>query len=802
MSRYEVIRPVRPSWVARVGAQLRSYTRGPYSLKSIEAALAGNGAPSSAGVAVTEQSALNYAPVWAAVSLISGDVGSLPLVLYKRLKGGGKERYEDHSLYRILHDTPNPEMTSVAFRRTLQAHALTWGNGFAEIERDGADRPKYLWPLAPDACQPFRDSQQRLMYRVRNPGGGDVVFQPRDILHVPGLGFDGTTGYSVIAKARESIALGIAAEKFGGTFFGNGASFGGVFSHPTKMEDKAVKNWQDSVNARHEGVERAHKFLLVQGGMKYDRLGIPPNDAQFLETRQFQITEIARWFNVPPHKIGDLSRATFSNIEQQAIEYYTTTLIHWLRAWEQELMFKLVSPLERNTQVIEHVVEGLLRGDAAGRADFYGKLYNIGAITPNEIRALENMNPLAGGDVSYVPFNMVPADRVNEVLDANIKAKTTPTPAPQPDPAAANRIAELEEELRKEIDHSGRRDAAQELRIANLQVELTTAIQRAAEAEAGLDVRNDLMTGLRAEVTQWQAEAERLRVEDERLQLELGRALADATGWETKASERADKIVTLTGERDNQADVIAGLSAGLESVRAELSHTIELLDGAKVALAAEQVERVLALAQADQSVADAVAARLTAEAERSSAERVAADATAAGLEAMAARARAEEARTQAEATLTAERDAEASRLTVLVTAQRALMVDAMGRLIRRETEKARRNQATPEKLRAWASSFYSLHEEACCEILQPAIQASLALRGSTDDPVDVTATLVAEHVEVSQRQLLAVADVDPDEFHGELNKLLTRWEAQRPTAVADQMQTKEFSSVRTYRKSA
>ena len=236
------------------------------------------------------------------------------------------------------------------------------------------------------------------------------------------------TGYSVIGKARESIGLGAAAERFGGTFFGNGSSFGGVFEHPGTMTPNAQKSFAEAINSRHQGVDRAHKFLVVEEGMKYQRLGIPPNDAQFLETRQFQVTEIARWFGLPPHKLGDLTRATFSNIEQQAIDYYTGSLVTWLTAWEQELEAKLIAPSERGIQVIEHVVEGLLRGDAQSRATHYAQTFQVGGITPNEIRALENRNPIDGGDRSFVPLNMIPVDRLDEWIDAQIAAKLAPRP--------------------------------------------------------------------------------------------------------------------------------------------------------------------------------------------------------------------------------------------------------------------------------------------------------------------------------------------------------------------------------------
>jgi HK97 family phage portal protein len=402
MPRTEVIREVvrRDTWRERIAGTIdavRSYWSGPLTTKSPELARFFGGTPTSTGITVNEHTALSFSAVYAAVALISGDVASLPLIFYRKTGNGGRERFTSHSLYRILHDEPNPEMSSMTFRETLQGHLLTYGNAYAEIERDSAGRPMALWPLTPERVAPFRDTAGRLGYRVAS-GSGEVTFAAADMLHIPGLGYDGMCGYSVIAKARESIALGIATERFGGAFFGNGATFGGVISYPgAKPNELVIKNTQEALDSKHQGVERAHRLLALYNGAKYERMGIPPEDAQFLETRKFQVNEIARWFNIPPHKLRDLDRATFSNIEQQAVEYVTDTLRPWLTRWEHELRRKLISPLERNQQDIEHVVEGLLRGDAAGRAAFYKTMVEIGAMTVNEVRVRENMNPLPGG---------------------------------------------------------------------------------------------------------------------------------------------------------------------------------------------------------------------------------------------------------------------------------------------------------------------------------------------------------------------------------------------------------------------
>ena len=237
--------------------------------------------------------------------------------------------------------------------------------------------------------------------RVHNPSGTQLVLEPADVLHIRGLSDDGQIGIGAVSKARESIGLGLATERFGATFFGNGSTFGGIVSYPPGVASGAGNTQtrdenRKAIEKRHQGVDRAHRLLALYEGASYQQLGVPPEAAQFLETRKFQIEEVCRWFNLPPHKLKQLDRATFSNIEQQSIEYLTDCLLPWFRRWETELALKLVNPLEQNQQLIEFVVEGLLRGDAAGRAALYQAMFSVGAITPNEIRQRENLNPLPG----------------------------------------------------------------------------------------------------------------------------------------------------------------------------------------------------------------------------------------------------------------------------------------------------------------------------------------------------------------------------------------------------------------------
>ena len=345
MSRHELIvtRPKPTLW-----DRVRSYTIGPLTTKSPELAKYFGGGPTTSGVRVTEDIALTSSPVWSAVTMIADDIASLPLHLYKRLPNGGKDRYESHPLYRLLHDAPNPEMDTMVWRRVMQMHTLLCGNGYSEIERDGAGRPVAMWPLEPDRVSLHRNGRT-LYYRVANPSGGTVDIPLDNMLHLVGPGRDGLTGFNLVDKARESFALALAAEKFGGSFYGNGSTFGGVISFPgPKPTEMSDQGYRAQLEARHSGVERAYKMLALYNGAKFERIGVAPNEGQFTETRIFQIREVARWFKIPPHKLGDLADATFSNVEQMDAVYLSSCIRPWLVLWEQQLTRKLIRPLERN----------------------------------------------------------------------------------------------------------------------------------------------------------------------------------------------------------------------------------------------------------------------------------------------------------------------------------------------------------------------------------------------------------------------------------------------------------------------
>ena len=732
MSKLEIVRiqpaPAPSRWSRFVDVVRSSWT-GPLTSRSPELARLMGGAPSSTGIGVSEWTALNYSAFWAGVSIIAGDVASLPLDHMRRIKGGGKEHYTDSRIYRMLHDEFNPEMSSMVARETIQAHALSWGNGYAEIERDVLARPIALWPLTPDRVTPERvwdnQGQPHLVYVVKNPGGRDVQIAAADMLHIPGLGFDGLVGYSVIAKARESIAMGLAAERFGGAFFGQGSTFGGILSHPKALSDKAQQSLRNSLNSQHQGVDRAHRFVILEEGMTYEKTGIPPNDAQFLESRQFQVTEMARWFTMPPHKLGDLLHATFSNIEHQDLDYFKSCLRRWVVRTEQEYNRKLISRAERNIQLIKHNTDGFLRGDLPSRYAAYAVGRQWGWLSADDIREREDQNPLPDGQgrIYLVPMNMVPANRLGEIVDKQVEPTPEPVApaAPEADPAvaAANERARRAEEC------------------------VTEAVEAAERATAALQALEASGTATAAELA----------------------ALVES---ERAAVATAADLAILAADADERA---RGINGDLDIARARI-------------------------VEADSRIADEVtrtaAAETAAETERAAAAAVAADL--AGITSELARV---EAALAAAGVAAAEaRSVEQARLTGVIGAHRALIADALGRMVRIESDRARRAQASPEKFRRWIETFYGTHEEVVYLSLLPAMRAHLAWLQSDRNPIAETRAIAVAHVAESMRELQLVLEADPGDVAESLESTLRRWDLDRAATVADRILNEEITYVR------
>lgn len=380
------------------------------------AAIFGMGPTSYTGVAVNDDTAMTYSAVFAAIRLLSWSTAMLPLLTYRRQERG-KVRAEDHPLYPLLKEQANPEMTAFDFRSTLMSHAVGRGNGYAEIEWSKAGEPLALWPLNPAKMTPERvNGQLRYLYQL--PDGTTANLPAWRIHHVRGLSGNGVVGYSPVRLAMQAIGLGLATEEFGSRFFGNGARPGLIVKHPGQLSDTAFKNLQKSFNAEHQGLSNSHRIKILEEGMDIETVGVPPEEAQFLETRKFQVTEIARWFNVPPHMIADMSGATFSNIEEQGVEFVTYSLGPWLTNVEQALARDLLTEPEKKVLLIEHLVDGLLRGRTSERYAAYQTALQGGWMSPNEVRERENMNPYEGGDTYLLPMNMAPAGTTDSTADS------------------------------------------------------------------------------------------------------------------------------------------------------------------------------------------------------------------------------------------------------------------------------------------------------------------------------------------------------------------------------------------------
>lgn len=404
----------------RVGEWIekRNYTSSPEFLYGL-------GMPSAAGPVVTESNALTSGAVWACVRIISETIASLPLILYEQ-QGETKQRATSHPAYGVLHDLANSEMTALEQREIQMAHALTWGVGFAEKQYDGRGNLTALWPMRPDRFEEamWRGTGQnkRLWWKYRLPDNMAAWLPADRLLTIRGLSFDGVWSYSPIRMAaKDAIGLSLATEKFGSKFFANGARVGGVLKTPGKLSPRSEQNLRDSINIMHQGLDNAHRMMILEEGLDYGAVGIPPEEAQFLETRKFQVTEIARIFRVPPHMLADLERATFSNIEHQSIEFVMHTLRPWLVRIEQAIYRDILEPSERGRYFAKHNVEGLLRGDTASRMQAYNTAILSGHMSPNEARELEDRNRVDGLDYYLSPLNMI-----------QIGPDAMPLPEPEP----------------------------------------------------------------------------------------------------------------------------------------------------------------------------------------------------------------------------------------------------------------------------------------------------------------------------------------------------------------------------------
>jgi len=354
------------------------------------------GGKTATGITVSEQKALKYTPFWAAVRIISGTLAALPFMVYSRLENGGKNRETNHPVYKLLHDRPNDYMDAVTFQETRQAHVLCYGNGYAEIQRDGAGRPVALWPLLPD--QTKRKVKDGVFYYEINLGEGGFAYIPDyNVLHIKGLGFDSYTGYNVVAYHKEAIAYGIGVKEYGARFFANDASPGGVLEMPSSLSESAFNRLKSSWTDNQGGLSNAHRIQILEEGLKYNKIGVDPKQAQSLEVQKWNVDDVSRIFQIPPHKLGSMEFSKFNNVEQLNLDFVATTMLYWFKKWEQECNYKLFSPSEQRRLFCEILYDAILRSDIKTRYEAYNTGRMAGFLNVDEIREKENLNPLPDG---------------------------------------------------------------------------------------------------------------------------------------------------------------------------------------------------------------------------------------------------------------------------------------------------------------------------------------------------------------------------------------------------------------------
>lgn len=381
------------------------------------------GGASASGIVVNPQTAMQAATVYSCVQVLAQSIAMLPLNMYAKGKDGSRALATDHPLFPLLHDQPNDWQTSVEFFEMMVASLALRGNAYAYINRGRSGRVVELLPLHPDMVRANMTKGFQLQYQVTLPDGTFQTMGPGELLHVRGMTLNGWIGISPIAYARESIGLALATEKFGGQLFKNGAKMGGVLEHPGKIGQDAYDRLKTSFDAAYSG-ENAHKTAILEEGMKFSKISMTADDSQFLETRKYQRSEIAAVFRVPPHMIGDLERATFSNIEQQSLEFVTYTLMPWLTRIEKAIKRDLLTEKERQQYTVKFNVNNLLRGDASARSTYYHNGILDGWLTRNEARMAESeigivLNPIDGLDVPLMPLNMTDGtDDPDEAEDA------------------------------------------------------------------------------------------------------------------------------------------------------------------------------------------------------------------------------------------------------------------------------------------------------------------------------------------------------------------------------------------------
>lgn len=401
------------------------------------------GTRGTSGIYVDHDVAMTFGAVFAAVKVISESIGVLGMHRFNRQRDGGKERLDTHPATRVLNRQWNPYMTSQTGREVTTTHALLYGNGYAEIVRDAAGRLSQLWPLLPDRMLPRWDDGA-LVYRYLVRSGEYVDLRSDQVLHVKGLGFDGVGGYDVVTYMARSIGQGIAAEQYAGGFFGNGAHLSGALFHPSNLSKEGKESLRDEFNSVYKGSSNAFRMAVFEEGMEWKQFSTTPEAAQMIQTRKFSVTDIARWFRVPPHMLADLEKATFSNIEQQALEFVVHTLLPWVTRWEQECDLKLIKAGEADVGFHKLNLSTLLRGDLKSRYESYKVGREWGWLSANDIREFEDMDPLPEdiGGVYMVPLNYQRSEALAEIPDPSAPPPNSDEPPALPSPEGDQSIPE------------------------------------------------------------------------------------------------------------------------------------------------------------------------------------------------------------------------------------------------------------------------------------------------------------------------------------------------------------------------
>lgn len=743
------------SWAGLALEALRSYTLGPFSLKyPTDPTLAkwlGSGRSTSAGITVSDEMAFTFSAVYDAVNQISSDVAKVPLNLHKRRQAGGSDLFTDSKLYRLLKDEPNPDMSSFVFRQTLMAHALTSHGGYAEIERDAGGRPSALWVLTPDRVAPFLDQQKlpsglyrsRLKYRV----DGSTVLDSANVLHIRGLGYDGYRAYPVIDMARQAIGLALAAERFGSTFFGNGAKFGGVVSTDLAYGPDKEEELKKQI-AAYAGSGKAHQMLFLSGGWKYTQVGVAPNEAQMDELRDKQVEEVARFFDMPLHKLklNKPGAVSYASVEMAGLDYLTGCLLKWYVNAEQEYNRKLIPPLEARQQFFKHNVNAFMRGDSAGRSSFYSAMLDRGVYCADDVLELEDMNPQPGGQgkLFLVQSAMVPKDKLGAVVDAQITSKTRPKQVAAPAPVDPNARGELEMVLEQlaqaETAAAAARAEAQTEREARVALVATGTAQ---DGEIARRVASELALYTRAAALE--VEAAGLRSERAVLLEAQEHGVAERDALRAESEARQASLVAVTAERDARAADVAGQAEQLAILAADVA-----------AARAEVAARGTEVEAAWQRAVDLEAVRLALEVEltqaRASQEQLRSQQEAATLAAQ----QADEARAQAE-----QRATEAAGA---VTEARAAVDRSVADLLRvsadQQADRAAREAAEQRATEA-------------AEVQAAAVQDAAMLRIEADAAgIRATAALAAVGIQEAMAavQLTRIAELEAREQQAELDR--------------------------------